>query len=211
VEGLQEQGDWRGSDRLLALVPSRLRADERIRALGLRPHLYRGSVCIDRLDVRCLEREIGRAKDAGFGEADLTALRRKADEVAGALVRARWAEIRGRRSLDERISSCRNIRVPLELEFQERAGTGGRIEVSAEQVARTCQSLEDAGEREIARREEAARRAKEAAIRRWQYAPLRCRDGTLSPSCICGQGSKRGCCSHHGGVAGCSQEYPGSG
>lgn len=31
---------------------------------------------------------------------------------------------------------------------------------------------------------------------------LLCRDGTTSPSCVCG-GPKRGCCSHHGGVAGC--------
>lgn len=29
-----------------------------------------------------------------------------------------------------------------------------------------------------------------------------CRDGTPSPSCFC-NGPKRGCCSHHGGVAGC--------
>lgn len=29
-----------------------------------------------------------------------------------------------------------------------------------------------------------------------------CRDGTPSPSCSC-NGPKRGCCSHHGGVAGC--------
>jgi hypothetical protein len=29
-----------------------------------------------------------------------------------------------------------------------------------------------------------------------------CRDGTPSPSCYC-NGPKRGCCSHHGGVAGC--------
>lgn len=30
-----------------------------------------------------------------------------------------------------------------------------------------------------------------------------CRDGTVSPTCVCG-GPKRGCCSHHGGVVGCS-------
>ncbi len=29
-----------------------------------------------------------------------------------------------------------------------------------------------------------------------------CRDGSTSPKCICGQ-KKNGCCSHHGGVAGC--------
>lgn len=53
-----------------------------------------------------------------------------------------------------------------------------------------------------------ARRARQEARRerrmRRQYAPLLCNDGTLSPSCTCG-GSRRGCCSHHGGVAGCSQ------
>jgi hypothetical protein len=31
---------------------------------------------------------------------------------------------------------------------------------------------------------------------------LLCCDGSLSPSCTCG-GSRRGCCSHHGGVCGC--------
>lgn len=31
---------------------------------------------------------------------------------------------------------------------------------------------------------------------------VRCNDGSLSPSCVCGR-SLRGCCSHHGGVAGC--------
>lgn len=31
---------------------------------------------------------------------------------------------------------------------------------------------------------------------------LLCCDGSLSPSCMC-SGSRRGCCSHHGGVCGC--------
>lgn len=31
---------------------------------------------------------------------------------------------------------------------------------------------------------------------------LRCCDGTSSPTCLCGR-SRRGCCSHHGGVCGC--------
>lgn len=54
-------------------------------------------------------------------------------------------------------------------------------------------------------REARQREARErAAMRSWAMAPLLCRDGTLSPSCVCG-GSRRGCCSHHGGVSGCSQ------
>lgn len=36
-------------------------------------------------------------------------------------------------------------------------------------------------------------------------APLRCCDGTDSPSCTCGN-PKRGCCSHHGSVCGCSAD-----
>lgn len=35
-------------------------------------------------------------------------------------------------------------------------------------------------------------------------APLRCCDGSDSPSCVCG-GPRQGCCSHHGGVCGCSR------
>lgn len=37
---------------------------------------------------------------------------------------------------------------------------------------------------------------------------LVCRDGTGSPSCVC-PGKHRGCCSHHGGIAGCTP-YPNS-
>jgi len=32
---------------------------------------------------------------------------------------------------------------------------------------------------------------------------VKCCDGTLSPSCMCGRASLRGCCSHHHGVCGC--------
>jgi hypothetical protein len=60
-----------------------------------------------------------------------------------------------------------------------------------------------------------AREAREAAAKAAQLerqerarsrdsASLQCCDGTLSPSCTCA-GSRRGCCSHHGGVCGCSQ------
>jgi hypothetical protein len=36
-------------------------------------------------------------------------------------------------------------------------------------------------------------------------AALLCCDGTHSPSCTCGN-PRRGCCSHHGGVCGCSAD-----
>jgi hypothetical protein len=53
------------------------------------------------------------------------------------------------------------------------------------------------------KREEAlqnARLAAEAAQERSRR--VKCCDGTISPSCLCNR-SKRGCCSHHGGVCGC--------
>lgn len=63
---------------------------------------------------------------------------------------------------------------------------------------------------------EAARTASErkllqasfAAIERQEEranASLRCCDGSDSPSCTCGS-PRRGCCSHHGGVCGCSAD-----
>lgn len=48
----------------------------------------------------------------------------------------------------------------------------------------------------------AAKPPKKPAPPRTEPRMLLCRDGTTSPTCECG-GPRRGCCSHHGGVAGC--------
>lgn len=62
---------------------------------------------------------------------------------------------------------------------------------------------EEARQRAAAERAEKRRLAEEERRERASYPrSLRCCDGTLSPSCMCG-GSRRGCCSHHGGVCGC--------
>jgi hypothetical protein len=64
-------------------------------------------------------------------------------------------------------------------------------------------AAEEARKLEAQAREESRRRAEEEQRTR-QSMPrsIRCCDGTLSPSCMCGA-SRRGCCSHHGGVCGC--------
>lgn len=94
--------------------------------------------------------------------------------------------------------------------------------VSEAEIARACAAVRKEEEarrererREAERRERLARlaaereeRVREAARRAWARAPLLCNDGTLSPTCVCGQSSRRGCCSWHGGVNGCSREYP---
>lgn len=70
-----------------------------------------------------------------------------------------------------------------------------------EQAAETRREQERQA-RARARRAELEERQERARAR--ASAPLRCCDGALSPSCVCG-GSRQGCCSHHGGVCGCSQ------
>jgi len=49
------------------------------------------------------------------------------------------------------------------------------------------------------------RKPKPPARRYEVYQVLMCNDGTESPTCSCG-GSRRGCCSHHGGVNGCATQ-----
>ena len=124
--------------------------------------------------------------------------------------------------ISERLAACRAIEAPrkaLGSTFQER---GGPAEKQIDSACALLEKEEVARQRkELARQERdaaaaltaqlAAERAQRASARREAaalesrtYAPLLCRDGTLSPSCVCG-GSRRGCCSHHGGVAACSK------
>src|SRR5205814_1585830 len=67
---------------------------------------------------------------------------------------------------------------------------------------RERQQQERQERQERQRAAERRRRAAEEAPVYQEPRGLRCNDGTLSPSCTCG-GPHRGCCSHHGGVAGC--------
>ncbi|EDM79907.1 hypothetical protein PPSIR1_22736 [Plesiocystis pacifica SIR-1] len=74
--------------------------------------------------------------------------------------------------------------------------------------------LAAAAQKTIARarrkRDEAQAKAEaryESRVRSWENTRLQCADGTRSPSCTCGY-DQRGCCSHHGGVAGCPRAYP---
>jgi hypothetical protein len=81
-----------------------------------------------------------------------------------------------------------------------------REEQRAQAEERRRLAAEERAERRRLAAEERTERRRAAKERSRQrgYAPLLCGDGTLSPSCTCG-GSRRGCCSHHGGVAGCSE------
>lgn len=75
---------------------------------------------------------------------------------------------------------------------------GGPCPVDEETLVQGATS--DAERSQLSRRLDSLVRARDRAS-----APLLCADGTTSPSCTCGA-PRRGCCSHHGGVVGCSAD-----
>lgn len=168
----QEEGDWPGSETILALAPAEFQSRKAIADLRWQAGAHR--------------------------------------------VAEIWDIIRSPRPVEERLEPCRWIR--RELSFLESFPEPPQeAPVSLAQAEAACARLHAERQREIERQqraEERERRKKEqaaaAAYRAWARAPLLCRDGMLSPSCVCGQDSRRGCCSHHGGVEGCSRPYPSS-
>jgi hypothetical protein len=130
-----------------------------------------------------------------------------------------WKVISSRRvSLDERLAACNDIAPDLQ-GLAALPAVANDFSFTPEEVEAKCANLREqrlqelerqriAEAREAERAQRRAEAAREAAQRRWAHAPLLCNDGTPSPTCICGSSSHRGCCSWHGGVAGCSVEYP---
>jgi len=89
---------------------------------------------------------------------------------------------------------------------QDLAADTHAIQVGDERRAREAEAKrkqEEALQKaEQARAEAEARRQAAVEAARAASRRLMCCDGTVSPSCLC-SGSRRGCCSHHGGVCGC--------
>jgi hypothetical protein len=82
----------------------------------------------------------------------------------------------------------------------DRQNEAARLRRLAEEQRRAA-----AEARKLAAQEREAKRRRAEEERRERLSvprSLRCCDGTLSPTCLCG-GSRRGCCSHHGGICGC--------
>lgn len=130
-----------------------------------------------------------------------------------------WKAIESRRkSLEDRVAACAAIASSVQA-LSSLPATPDDSSLVPEEVEEKCAQLREQQLREIERQREAEARAAERAQRRaeaaresaqrsWARAPLLCNDGTRSPSCVCGSSSHRGCCSWHGGVAGCSAGYP---
>lgn len=90
---------------------------------------------------------------------------------------------------------------------------GKKAAVAAQQCAdeQARQAHELAGfeaERRAAidkRNADSAQAFREEAAKHPDPPALKCCDGSESDSCVCG-GPRRGCCSHHGGVCGCTKQ-----
>jgi hypothetical protein len=190
--------------------------DVEARALDARIVAQRGARCAEADDFRCALDAAESLESLGAG-AEGQALR----ERSLAAVRARAeAALEGAAGAKERKTRVARIEAADALWVLLLSETG---EAPPAALARARQRL--ARDRQVLAREEARRQAAEERARQREEqrrlreqrrqqrierrqrrlsAPLRCCDGTDSPSCTCG-GPRRGCCSHHGGVCGCSE------
>jgi hypothetical protein len=85
----------------------------------------------------------------------------------------------------------------LALDRQNEADERRRIAEEQRQATAAARKLAAQAREEKRRLAEEERRERQSVPR-----SIRCCDGSLSPSCMCG-GSRQGCCSHHGGICGC--------
>ncbi len=103
-----------------------------------------------------------------------------------------------------------NSQVVLAIQFEppkEKLGTGeDELIRLAKQGKKRRQKISQLKKRRDQKHQKALKKHKQR-VRSWEYTSLLCNDGTRSPSCVCGGGT-RGCCSHHGGINGCPRDYP---
>lgn len=198
---LQARGDHPVSRTILALVPKPHADADELRPLRLATHLEHVDRCAAVRDVMCVQNELRLARRDRFDEDELAAIYEKAVAATSEDLRAAWTTIRSRRPLSDRLAACQALEPPTR--FLDAAGVPAAFQpIDRDQALDLCHQLEQRRAREEAERRKARQRA-------WARAPLLCNDGTLSPTCTCGRSSRRGCCSWHGGVAGCSASYPG--
>jgi hypothetical protein len=104
-------------------------------------------------------------------------------------------------------SAARASRAPRRTRRRRRSSQRSRVRTHGRRRAHPSWSRRDRQRARRRARRRAGRSPPRGQLPRRRRSPARtryylCRDGSTSPSCVCGQ-KKNGCCSHHGGVAGC--------
>jgi hypothetical protein len=131
-------------------------------------------------------------------KADSEERNRKAIEEGRALILARLESlkpperVKQLRECSKSAFMCPDAERP-DLIFETAATPTERKQLEA--LWKQLEAEKEQAEKRRQRTEKAERRAD---------APLKCCDGSLSPTCTCGSPG-RGCCSRHGGVCGCSE------
>ena len=152
------------------------------------------------------------AEEVASYTSDADAFLRKAESLA---VQRQWEaadqELRGADVLLSALRTRQAAKEVVETLEKRSAAVRDQIAPNLEQARKIREAQEAAEERRRAAREAATaaqeaaeerrRAAREAAAAQESEKVLMCRDGSIS-GCPCA-GSHRGCCSHHGGVAGC--------
>lgn len=204
---LQEKGEFVASEGVLAAIPESIADATGLRPLRLAAHLDRAGACADKRNATCVRNELRRARTGGFGDDELAPIYQRAVAAASPLLRDSWSVIRSRQALTDRLAACREIQRPFD--FLAAIDAPSALHpVDRDESRDLCRQLDDQRRREEEQRLRREEQNRVARQRAWSRAPLLCNDGTLSPSCVCGQTSRRGCCSWHRGVAGCSAPYP---
>jgi len=204
----------------LACASSALRDAPRVRSLRGAIALTVADECRARRDWDCTFTQIKSARDLGSPNSD--ALARDVYKQIQTELDQTVASVRSERSTAKRldlekagISLAAHVEQPTAatatVAFLTTAEKRDTVQLAREQDAerkrveaeqrRQEQLAAQAEARRVAEEKREERRREAAAAQAFQGA-LMCNDGTESPSCTCG-GSHRGCCSWHGGVAGC--------
>ncbi len=204
------------TDGRIGAVPSILncmsdsaRHADRTRAVEAAQRLAFADRCRASKDWSCALRNVEEALSLGSNEASAhrqTTVAAIADEREQHATKAR-----GERDLRKRIELAR---VALDLSSLVPPAQPDAFAQMTTMLARDEAKLAADERREAEKRAAAARAAERELVRReaaqalaearWAQSPLRCNDGTMSPTCRCGRNNGRGCCRGHGGVDGCA-------
>ena len=204
------QRDARG---LAALGDSLGRLDPKLGSqVAARGTLIEASQCVATNDCGCVRDKLGSVRGkldrAEIDAVSNTALSAMSKKVVEELASSRTENDPRRRERSFtsaiRLAECvqqvaeeSGLPRPFEKEVSKARAEVDRVNVIIDRI--------DAAERARLKAQEAAEARAEAARDRADREASRglvCGDGTLSPTCLC-HGNHRGCCSHHGGIAGC--------
>ncbi len=220
VRAAYEKGDEETATARLADGSDALRANPEIVQLRAAADLLAGRLCLGNKDWTCAwERAASVTK---LGVADGAALRDQTTALLRQSADALIATADKTKDLETRVSTLTTAQDQLALletwTSPESTTPSKELARLRERLAKDTAALTKRREAEEKKRAaaeakrlkaeakaaEKQRKREEAAERRAarSYGALLCNDGTTSPTCTCG-GSHRGCCSRHGGVAGC--------